>query len=176
MPPSLRRFITVIDAANRAIGHGVAWLTLGMVLVQFAVVLLRYVFGVGVIALQESIVWMHAAVFMLAAAYTLGADGHVRVDIFYRDARPRIKAAIDLVGVLLFLWPVSALILWMGWPFLVNSWLVGEASQETSGLPALYVLKSAIVIMPVLLMLQGLALALRSAVILVRGAPDDEPA
>jgi len=169
VPPFLRRLITAIDFVNRAVGHGVAWLTLGMVLVQFAVVLLRYVFGVGMISLQEGIVWMHAFVFMLAAGYTLGADGHVRVDIFYREAAPRTKAAIDLAGVVLFLWPVCGLILWMGWPFVVNSWAVGEASQETSGLPGLYVLKSVILIMPVLVMLQGLALALRSADVLAHG-------
>ncbi len=169
MRPLLHRLIAVIDSVNRAVGHGVAWLTLGMVLVQFAVVLLRYVFGVGMISLQEGIVWMHAFVFMLAAGYTLGADGHVRVDIFYREAAPRTKAVIDLAGVVLFLWPVCGLILWMGWPFVANSWAVGEASQETSGLPGLYVLKSVILVMPVLVMLQGLALALRSADVLVHG-------
>lgn len=167
--PPFHRLISVIDSANRVIGHGVAWLTLGMVLAQFAVVLLRYVFGVGMIALQETVVWMHALVFMLAAGYTLGADGHVRVDIFYREARPRVKAAVDLAGVLLFLWPVAGIILWMGWPFVANSWAIGEASQETSGLPALYLLKTSILVMPVLIMLQGLALALRSAVILATG-------
>jgi TRAP-type mannitol/chloroaromatic compound transport system permease small subunit len=161
--------IAVIDATNRTIGHGVAWLTLGMVLVQFTVVLLRYVFGVGMISLQEGIVWMHAIVFMLAAGYTLAADGHVRVDIFYREAAPRTKAMVDLAGVILFLWPVSGLILWMGWPFVMNSWAVGEASQETSGLPGLYLLKTVILVMPVLVMLQGLALALRSAFVLATG-------
>ncbi|MFA7428775.1 MAG: TRAP transporter small permease subunit [Rhodospirillaceae bacterium] len=165
----IRRLIAAIDILNRTIGHGVAWLTLGMVLVQFAVVLLRYVFGIGMISLQEGIVWMHAFVFMLAAGYTLATDNHVRVDIFYREASPRTKAIVDLSGVVLFLWPVSVLILWMGWPFVMNSWAVGEASQETSGLPGLYLLKSVILIMPVLLILQGLALALRSSLVLACG-------
>lgn len=169
--PPFSRLISLIDSANRIIGHGVAWLTLGMVLVQFAVVLLRYVFGVGMIALQETVIWMHAIVFMLAAGYTLAADGHVRVDIFYREARPRVKAAIDLAGVALFLWPVCGVILWMGWPFVANSWAIGEASQETSGLPALYLLKTAILVMPVLVILQGLVLALRSVVVLRTGEP-----
>lgn len=154
-----------------------AWLTLGMVLVQFMIVVLRYVFGIGIIALQESVIWMHAIVFMLAAGYTLGADGHVRVDIFYRTAAPRIKAAIDLAGVVLFLWPVSAIIAWMGWPFVVFSWRIMESSPETSGLPALYLLKSVIVVMPILLILQGMALAIRSLIVMVRGPfadPDGE--
>lgn len=174
MPSPLRRVIAIIDSANRVIGHGVAWLTLGMVVVQFAVVLLRYVFGVGMIAVQETVIWMHALVFMLAAGYTLGADGHVRVDIFYREARPRVRAAVDVAGVLLFLWPVCGVILWMGWPFVANSWAIGEASQETSGLPALYLLKTAILVMPVLVMLQGLALALRSAAVLATGREEAE--
>lgn len=173
MPSPSLRLISAIDSVNRVIGHAVAWLTLGMVLVQFAVVLLRYVFGVGMIFLQEGVIWMHALVFMLAAGYTLAADGHVRVDIFYREARPRTKALVDLAGVVLFLWPVAGVILWMGWPFVANSWAIGEASQETSGLPALYLLKTTILAMPVLVGLQGLAMAVRSAVVLVTGEPAD---
>lgn len=165
-----------MEAVNRTIGHGVAWLTLAMVLIQFLIVVLRYTFGIGMIALQESVVWMHAVVFMLAAAYTLGADGHVRVDVFYRDARPRVRAGIDLMGVLLFLWPVCALLLWAGWPFVQFSWRIGEASPHGGGLPALYLLKSMLIVMPVLLIVQGLALAVRSALVMVHGSTGHDEA
>ena len=91
-------------------GAAIAWLTVLMVLATFIVVVLRYAFDLGWIAMQESITWMHAAVFMLAAAYTLSHDEHVRVDIFYRDARPKRRALVDLLGVIFFLMPVCVII------------------------------------------------------------------
>ena len=106
----LRRQIAVadgIDRINAAIGRAAAWCCLFIVLVQFAVVVMRYVFGIGSIWLQELIIYGHAALFMLAAAWTLQVDGHVRVDIFYADASPRTKAMVDLVGALLFLLPFA---------------------------------------------------------------------
>lgn len=174
MSSASHRLITAIDGLNRSIGRVAAWLTLAMVVVQFAVVLLRYVFGVGFIAVQESVLWMHALVFMLAAGATLREDGHVRVDIFYRDAAPRTKALIDLAGVVVFLWPVCGLILVHAWPYVANSWRALEASPEASGLPALYLLKSVILVMPLLVGLQGLALALR-ATLTLRGGRESTP-
>lgn len=154
--------ITAINRLNRRIGRATAWLTLGMVIAQFGVVLLRYIFGLGFAAVQESVIWMHATVFMLAAGFTLADDGHVRVDIFYREASARTKAIIDGAGVLLFLWPVSGLIFAKAWPYVANSWAVLESSPEASGLPGLYLLKSLILVMPALLGLQGLAMLLRA--------------
>ncbi len=156
------RLLSLIDTVNRSIGKLAAWLTLGMVVAQFALVLLRYVFGVGFIAVQESVTWMHALVFMLAAGVTLAEDGHVRVDIFYRDASARTKARVDLAGVVLFLWPVCGLLLTHAWPYVVNSWRALESSTEASGLPGLFLLKSLILVMPALLALQGLVVAARS--------------
>ena len=75
-------FAQKIDAANSVIGRTTAWLALIMVLVQFVVVMMRYVFGVGSIMMQESVIYMHAFLFMLGAGYTLLQGGHVRVDIF----------------------------------------------------------------------------------------------
>ena len=103
---SLLAVARMIDALNETIGRSVAWLALFMVLVQFIVVVMRYVFGIGSIFMQESIVYMHAIVFLAAAGYTLLHDGHVRVDIFYGSATPRQKAIVNLLGVLIFLWPI----------------------------------------------------------------------
>lgn len=157
----MRALVNLITAVNRTIGKGCAWLALGIVLVQFTVVLMRYVFGIGSIWMQESITYMHGFLFMLAAAYTLSVDGHVRVDIFYREANPRFKALVDLLGSIFFLLPMCAVIVWWSWDYVANSWAIWEGSQEASGIQGRYLQKSAIIAFAVLLGLQGVAVVLR---------------
>ncbi|SCZ64553.1 TRAP transporter small permease subunit [Thiohalomonas denitrificans] len=171
---TIQRLIGYLDAVNEATGRAVAWLTLGMVMVTFTVVVLRYAFNIGWIAMQESITYMHAAVFMLGAAYTLKHDGHVRVDIVYRRLSDRGRAWVDLLGTLLLLLPVSGFIVWVSWDYVVSSWALREGSGETGGLPWVYLLKSAIPAMAILMMLQGVALALRSLLV-VTGHPEATP-
>jgi len=154
---ALARLAGLIDTLNEYVGRTVAWLALLMVLTQFVVVLMRYVFGVGSVWAQESIVYMHATLFMLAAGYTLLHNGHVRVDIFYRTASPVARARIDLVGTLLLLWPVCFLIFYVAFPYVESSWRVREGSRETSGIQGVYLLKSVILVFVVLLALQGLS-------------------
>ncbi|HET6564194.1 MAG TPA: TRAP transporter small permease subunit [Xanthomonadales bacterium] len=137
------------------IGGSVAWLTLVMVLVTFFVVVCRYAFNLGWIWLQESIVYLHACVFMLAAAWTLQRDEHVRVDIFYRGKSPRHQAWVNLLGTLFFLLPFCIFLLVISWNYVATSWAIQEGSREASGLPWVYVLKSLILVMPALLVLQG---------------------
>ena len=155
-----------IDGLNEIVGRSVSWIALAMVLLQVAIVLMRYVFGIGSILLQESMLYMHATLFMAAAGYTLAHDGHVRIDIFYRAASPRAKAAIDLAGAMLLLLPVCALILWISWPYVSSSWKVLEGSKETNGIPAVFLLKSLIYLFAVLVGLQGVSMAVRAACIL----------
>lgn len=162
-----------LDDINRAIGMSVAWFALFMVLIQFLVVVLRYVFGYGSIFLQESTIYLHGLLFMLGAGYTLLRGGHVRVDVFYSVAKPKTKAAVDLFGVCCFLIPVCLTIAWFAFPYTVNSWKILESSNESSGIPAIFILKSSILIFCVLMILQGLALATRSAAILA-GIPIEE--
>jgi len=176
----LKRVADAIDAINDRIGRGLAWLTLGMVLVEFAVVMLRYVFGVGSTLAQESIVYMHATVFMACAGYALVHNGHVRCDIFYSGASRRARAIIDLVGTFAFLLPVCVLIVWVSWPYAAASWAVLEGSPEGAmGIPAVFLLKSLVVVFAALLALQAVSLVLQSALFLVgasdsRGAVDGE--
>ena len=163
-----------IDIVNEQIGRGAAWLALIMVLLQFAVVLMRYLFGIGSIFMQEGVIYLHAALFLVGAGYTLLHGGHVRVDIFYRDARPRHKALIDLLGTLLFLLPVCVVIGWASLPYVAQSWVNLEGSRETSGIPAVFVLKSLILLFVVLIALQGISILLHSILILT-GAEEPEP-
>lgn len=164
----MRSLAAVIDGLNEHIGRAVAWLTLFIVLVQFLVVVGRYVFGIGYIWAQESIIYMFGFMFMLGAAYTLKHDGHVRVDIFYREAPPRTKAWINLIGAFVFLIPVCVLIFWIAYPYVMQSWAILERSQEASGIPARYLQKTAILVFAVLMGLQGLSMALHS-VLALRG-------
>ncbi len=163
---TLARIAQRIDQVSEWTGRAIAWLTLGMVIVTFTVVLLRYLFNIGWIALQESITYMHALVFMLGTAYTLRHDGHVRVDIFYQKFSPRGRAWVDLFGTLFLLLPVTLFIAWISWEYVATAWALKEGSRETGGLPGVYLLKSAIPLMAVLLLLQGVSLALRSLLVL----------
>jgi len=131
-----------------------------MVLVTFVVVVLRYVFDMGFIWLQESVVWMHAFVFMVGAAYTLQREEHVRVDIFYRNMSLKGRAWIDVLGVVLFLFPLCTFLAWAAFDFVAVSWRLEETSRESGGLPypLIPLLKSIIVIMPITVALQGLSL------------------
>ncbi len=163
---SLKPIATVIDRFNQALGSVVAWLTLIMVLEQFAIVLMRYVFGVGYIYMQESIVYMHGMLFLLGAGFTLLHNGHVRVDLIYREAPVRQKALTDLLGSLLLLIPVMILIFWTAYPYVQISWSVFEGSKETSGIPGIYLLKTTILVFAGIMVLQGISMAIHSALIL----------
>jgi TRAP-type mannitol/chloroaromatic compound transport system permease small subunit len=135
-----------------------------MVLITFLIVVLRYVFDIGIIWMQESLTWMHAAVFMLGAAYTLAEDSHVRVDIFYREMSDRHKAWVDLIGVFIFLFPLCGFFLYTSFDYVAAAWQFAEVSANAGGLPypAVPLLKSILLLMPVAVMLQGLSMVLRS--------------
>ena len=151
-----------IDRFNQTVGMSVAWFATFMVLVQFVVVVLRYVFGYGTVFMQESIIYMHGFLFLLGAGYTLLHDGHVRVDVFYRDASPKKKAIIDLFGTLVLLFPVCITMMIYSWPYMMTSWSILEGSTETSGIPARFILKTAIVAFLVLIMLQGVSMIIHN--------------
>jgi TRAP-type mannitol/chloroaromatic compound transport system permease small subunit len=157
-------FGTYIDRISVATGHAASWLTLAMVLVTFVIVIMRYVFDVGLIWLQESLTWMHAVVFMVGAAYTMQQDQHVRVDIFYRDMSDRRRAWVNLLGVTFFVFPMCAFFTWTAWDYVTASWSVGEVSRNAGGLPLPFVplLKSVLIVMPLAVVLQGLSWLLRS--------------
>jgi TRAP-type mannitol/chloroaromatic compound transport system permease small subunit len=155
-----------IDRFTRSIGRAVAWLVLAVVLLQFALVLARYVFDFGSIKLTEAVIYGHATVIMLAAAWTLAAGGHVRVDVFYAVASERTRARIDLIGALLLLLPFALVLLWLSIPYAARSWAILERSQETSGLPFVYLLNTLIPLFAVLMALQGVAQAVRAAAVL----------
>lgn len=159
-----------LDRINRWVGLMVRWLALTMVLTQFVVVVLRYVFGYSWVALNESVLYQHAALFMLGAGYTLLIDGHVRVDIFYAKAGDRLKAVIDTAGHLLLLIPSMVVLLYWSWPSVRNAWAILEGPISVGGIPASFLLKSLIPAFCILLLIQSLACLLRN-LIRLRAAP-----
>ena len=157
----IKKIITVMEwitRINQSIGRVVSWLTLVMIAVVCMVVFLRYGFSVGWVWLQESYIWMHGLVFMLSMSATLAQDGHVRVDIFYRDGAPHRRAWVNIGGVVFFLWPLVVTLLSLSWPYAIDSWMRLEFSREAGGLPGLFLLKTIIPVTCILLFLQGLAM------------------
>jgi TRAP-type mannitol/chloroaromatic compound transport system permease small subunit len=151
------QFVRRLESINEYTGRMLAWLTLTMVIVTFVVVVLRYAFDLGWIALQESVNYMHAAVFMLGTAYAFKHGAHVRVDIFYNRLGSYGKAWIDIIGNLLFMMPVCIFIFWASIDYVQISWHIKEASGETGGLAYAYLLKTVIPFMACLLFLQAVA-------------------
>ncbi|MFZ3584324.1 TRAP transporter small permease subunit [Loktanella sp. DJP18] len=155
-----------ISRLNWMIGQVFSWLSLGIVLVCFTVVVLRYVFATSFLWLQDLYIWLNGAMFMAVAGFALLRDDHVRVDIFYRPARIRTRALVDLIGVILFLLPFCWIVSAYSIPFVQRSWSYQEASANVGGMPGLYILKTFILAFAALLALQGVAMACRSILVL----------
>ena len=153
----LEKLAAEIDRAINALGRTSAWLTLAMVLLMALIVVMRYLFRSGSISMQELVIYLNAMIFVFGAAYTLKEQGHVRVDIFYRNLSPQRQALVDLLGYVLFLFPSALFIFYVSWDYVAISWQIREGSAETSGLPFVYLLKSAILILPALLLVQGVS-------------------
>lgn len=146
-----------IDKITDSTGKVISWLTLLMVLLTFLIVVLRYGFNIGWIAMQESVLYFHGTVFMLGAAYTLKADGHVRVDIFYQNYSKKIKALVNLLGAVFLLLPVCVFIFYISLDYVATAWRIMEKSSEAGGLPFVYLSKSLLLIMALTMSLQGIA-------------------
>ena len=165
-----RALVAAIDCITGVTGRLMAWLALAMALLTVLIVVLRYGFGIGSIAMQELTIYMHATLFLLGAAYTLKSQSHVRVDIFYRRFSPRTRAWINSLGTLVFLLPLAVFIVGVSWEFVANSWAIREVSAEPGGIPAVFLLKTLIPLMALNLLLQGVAELLRNATALVADA------
>ena len=166
----LLKFSTALQWLPQKIGKAIAILCFVLVLDIFAVVVLRYLFDTPSVMLQEAGMWLHSTLFMLGAAYTYNQDEHVRVDIFYRNNSPRYKAWVDILGSVVLLLPLCGYLFFNSWQYVVSSWSISESSAEVGGLPALYLLKTLILALPILLSLQAVATILKNIAVL-KGHP-----
>lgn len=162
------RVTHAIDVFHYKLCQVVSLLTIVMTALTFTIVVLRYGFDMGWIAMQESVMYLHAAIFMLGAAHTLKAGGHVRVDVFYRKFSLRRKAIVDFFGGLFLLLPVTLFIFFISWDYVAKSWQLNEASQAAGGLPYLFLLKSFILLFAATLTLQGISEILKNAVVVFK--------
>lgn len=151
----MRSFVSGLQAFTKFIGMTCRWFSLAMVIVTCLVVILRYVFDYSSIAMQETVMYLHASLFMLGAAYTWQQQGHVRVDVLYHKWPALIQQRIDLFGTLFLLLPTCLFLLYISWDYVLMAWANGEKSHEAGGLPFIYLLKSLIVILPILLLVQA---------------------
>ncbi len=159
-----------LTAFTTTVGRGSAWLALLLVLGMVLVVVLRYGFDIGNIALQESLTYLHGGLFMLAIAYTLAEDEHVRVDVLYQRFSPRGRAGVNLLGTLFLLLPICAAIFWLSLEYVASSWREQESSAN-GGLPFVYLLKTLLLILPALLTVQAIAELLRHGLTLLGATP-----
>ena len=153
-----------IDGVSRSIGNAVAYAAIAMALVTTSVVILRYGFGQGAIAAQESVLYLHGALFMLGAAPALLADKHVRVDVFYRNFTDRQKHWVNTIGHTVFTLPFCTLIVFGSWGYVSESWSIMESSPEPGGIPAVFLLKTLIPAMALLLALQAASLIIQGLI------------
>lgn len=157
----INKLVKHINKLTETLGALLSWLVLAMILLVVVVVIGRKL-GFGSIALQEAVTYLHALVFMLGLPFALKRRAHVRVDIFYRNYSPTTKALVDLVGGILLLLPFCILIFVSSWDYVLASWAILEASSENDGIAAIYLLKTLMLIMPIMLGLQGFAEILKS--------------
>mgnify|MGYP003949821777 FL=1 len=151
----MKQISQAIDTCSNTLSRVVRWLALAMVLLTITVVILRYVFAIGAIPLQESIMYLHGILFLTGIPYGIYKNTHVRVDIFYAQMKSTRKGLVDLCGHTLFLIPISTFILITSWPYTLASWRVLEGSAEVGGIPAVFLLKTLVPVTAVLMLLQA---------------------
>lgn len=151
-----------LKGINESVGKNISWIIIIMVVVQIIIVLARYVFGIGFIKLQELMIYMHGMLFTLASGYTLLHDEHVRVDVIYRESSLRYRSYINFFGSIFLLFPFIYILIKTSLPYVQRSWRILEGSPVTSGLNATYILKTVLIIFPLLLLIQAIALLIDS--------------
>ena len=159
--PVLRACVHYIDIFTDRSGRLLAWLVLAMALLTTVVVVMRYGFNTGSIMAQEAVIYMHGCLFMLGMAYALKSGAHVRVDIFYRNFSPRTQAWVNSLGGIVFLMPLCAFIGFSSWNYVNESWLVRETSADPGGIPAVFLLKTMLLVFAVSVALQAIAILIR---------------
>lgn len=154
-------FVAIVDRVNYALGKVAGWCAILMMLAQVFSVVARYAFGFGNIAVQESVVYGHAIMFLLGAGYVLRENGHVRVDVFYGMMSDRARHIVDFVGLVFFVLPVVGVILWVGLPYVSLSWSSFEGSRQSGGIPGVFLLKTMLLVFAVSIALQAIAILIR---------------
>lgn len=170
---AVARFLTLIATL---LGKVAAWAIIIMVMAMFASVLARYVFGVVFPEFYQASKWSFGIVLTTCAGLALAHDDHVRIDAFYSRMGDQGKALVNIGGTAAFLLPFLIVLSDKIYAYVSRSWRLGEGSQELSGLTAIYILKSFLLVFIVVLTLQGIANLLRSIATWSKGSNDEDEA
>ncbi len=163
----LNNIVNFFEKSNKVIGEYISWFIIFMVIIQLTIVMARYIFGVGFLKLQELLIYLHGLSFTLAGGYTLLSDEHVRVDLIYRASSNNYKSIINILGSLFFLIPFCLITYSTSFPYVKRSWKILEGSPETSGLNAVFLLKTALIIFPLLLLIQAISIIYRNIKVII---------
>lgn len=161
LPRFAARGARALERTTAGLSRLLAILMIVMTLVAFAVVVLRYLFSISLIWMQELYVWMHAAIFLLGAAPLVAGDGHVRMDLLYRRWSERARRRVDLAGTLVLALPWTLLIVVVSMSYAWDSWLARESSREAGGMPGIFLLKALLPLSAALIVLQLIVAAIR---------------
>ncbi len=159
-PSKTQSFISFANKLNDFCGRTVSWLIVAMILVTIILISAQFLFNSNSRIVEESLIYMFGMVFMVGVAYTLRHNNHVRVDIFYSKKSTRSRAWVDLAGTLLFLVPFCIVVFWLSLGPVIKSWSILEGAKDSGGIPAIFILKSFLLVMPILILIQGIANAL----------------
>ena len=151
-----------LDFFSEMTGRFCSWFVALMTLITCVVVVMRYGLDLGSVMLQDVVLYLHGALFLLGSSFALKRNAHVRVDIFYREFSEKKKAFVDLVGHCLFLQPVCWVIFLFSWGFVELSWRIMEVSAEPDGLPFVYLQKSLLIALCLFVALQSFSEILKS--------------
>jgi TRAP-type mannitol/chloroaromatic compound transport system permease small subunit len=166
---SVQRFLHTVDAISTWAGKAAAWLIIGLTAMVCVEVFKRYVLNAPTAWIFDANNMLYGTVFMLAGAYALAQNAHVRGDFLYGSFRPRTQAALDLVLYIVFFLPGIAALLYAGYSFAALSWRIGEHSSVVAEGPPIYPFKTVIPIAGALILLQGFAEIVRCVVCLRTG-------
>lgn len=164
----MEALIKKLESISTLIGRSISYLLLAMMLIMVAIVVMRYLFNEGSIALQESVTYFHVAVFVFGMGYTLQENAHVRVDIFYHKMSEKNQALVNIFGSLFLLVPFCLFSLWVSFPYVQRSWILAEKSADAGGIPAVYLLKSLLIVLALVLLFQALIELLKNIQVIKR--------
>lgn len=153
----VQRFLNTVDAISVLVGKAAAWLIIGLMALVCAEVFKRYMLNMPTAWIFDASNMFYGTLFMLAGAYALAQNAHVRGDFLYSSMRPRTQAALDLALYVLFFLPGITALVYAGYDYAALSWRIGEHSTVTAEGPPIYHFKSVIPLAGALLMLQGVA-------------------
>ena len=150
----IKKLEKLIGFFSEKVGFVSSFLILLLIILVSVSVVLRYVFSIGFIWLQDLYIWIHASFILLGIAFTVKNDGHVRIDLFYRSFTKKKKKVINILGTIFFGLPLTFLLLFNGLDYFLRSYNLDESSKESGGLPNIFILKFFILSLGIMLFLE----------------------